>query len=113
MTPEAMPRDEWAEDDGPALWWFFPVCEPPYSGSPLDDDFPAYVTHWTRIIIPKEPAVTGFSWSKATSAAIELEHALRKAAVDRELMSSTTPVEVTECPTCGAERIADEEPTDD
>ena len=49
---EPKPIDEWHEDDGPCLWWKFPIEEPPYSGSPLDVDFPDYVTHFTRIIIP-------------------------------------------------------------
>lgn len=51
----ARPRAEWHEDDGPALWWKFPVEEPPYAGSPLDDGFPDYVTHWTPIDVPQEP----------------------------------------------------------
>lgn len=35
------PLAEWHEDDGIALWWRVPVCEPPeYVGSPLDDDWP-------------------------------------------------------------------------
>lgn len=50
-----LPLDAWAESDGDALWWRFPVSEPPYVGSPLDDDFPGYVTHWTRIRVPTEP----------------------------------------------------------
>ena len=45
-------REEWAEEDGPVLWWKFPLCEPPYVGTPLDDDFPDYVTHWTPILEP-------------------------------------------------------------
>lgn len=53
---EAQPRETWDEDDGPALWWKFPVKEPPYSGTPLDDDFPDYVTHWTHILTPRAPA---------------------------------------------------------
>lgn len=51
----ARPRDEWTEEHGPVLWWRFPIAEPPYSGAPLDDDFPAYVTHWTAIVIPDDP----------------------------------------------------------
>jgi hypothetical protein len=47
-------RDEWNEEDGNVLWWVFPICEPPYCGTPLDDDFPDYVTHWTRIVEPVE-----------------------------------------------------------
>jgi hypothetical protein len=44
--------DAWNEEDGDVLWWAFPVVEPPYCGSPLADDFPDYVTHWTRILVP-------------------------------------------------------------
>ena len=52
----AQPHHEWHEDDGPVLWWRFPVTEPPYVGTPLDDDFPdEYVTHWTRIVVPHVP----------------------------------------------------------
>lgn len=45
---------EWTETDGPVLWWRLPVEEPPYVGSPLDDDFPDYVTHWTPLALPEE-----------------------------------------------------------
>lgn len=48
-------REDWHEDDGPVLWWFFPLREPPYVGGETDDDFPDYVTHWTRIIGPDAP----------------------------------------------------------
>lgn len=63
-TPGTEPKsevrtlEEWSEDDGAALWWKFPVVEPPYSGSPLSEDFPDYVTHWTRTPIPDEPRAT-------------------------------------------------------
>ena len=53
ITPR--PLDEWHEDDGPVLWWRFPIEEPPYVGWETDDDFPDYVTHWTKIPIPEEP----------------------------------------------------------
>lgn len=53
--------DEWHEDIGPVLWWFFPLCEPPYVGSPLDQDWPGYHTHWTPIECPNPPAPTGAS----------------------------------------------------
>lgn len=49
------PRDAWHEDVGPVLWWKFPICEPPYSGDPRDEDFPEHVTHWSRIPVVKEP----------------------------------------------------------
>lgn len=49
-------RIEWDEEDGDVLWWKFPVTEPPYVGSPLDDDFPEYVTHFTHLPVPLEPA---------------------------------------------------------
>lgn len=54
---EATPRplDEWSEEDGPALWWKFPINEPPYCGSPLYSDWPGYHTHWTRIPMPIVP----------------------------------------------------------
>lgn len=51
----ARPISEWHEDRGSALWWRFPVEEPPYSGSPLDSDWPGYHTHWTPIVCPDEP----------------------------------------------------------
>lgn len=43
------PESEWHEDVGPVLWWSLPIGEPPYSGTPLDSDWPGYHTHWTRI----------------------------------------------------------------
>lgn len=45
---------KWHEDIGPVLWWDFPVEEPPYCGTPLDDDFPKYKTHFTELHIPDE-----------------------------------------------------------
>jgi hypothetical protein len=48
------PLDEWHEDDGPVLWWRLPVKEPPYAGTPLDDDWPVCATHWTRLHVPAE-----------------------------------------------------------
>jgi hypothetical protein len=45
----ARPLDEWHEDEGLMLWWRFPIDEPPYVGSPLDDDWPGYHTHWSPI----------------------------------------------------------------
>lgn len=48
-------KDSWCEEDGVVLWWKFPIVEPPYVGTPLDDDFPDYVTHWTVIKIPNQP----------------------------------------------------------
>lgn len=52
----ARPIGDWTEEDGAVLWWRFPIEEPPYVGSPLDDEFPDYVTHWTPIVVPVEPA---------------------------------------------------------
>jgi hypothetical protein len=49
------PLQDWYESDGPCLWWKFPVEEPPYVGSPLDEDFPEYLTHFTAIPVPKDP----------------------------------------------------------
>ncbi len=52
----ARPFEEWHEDIAAcALWWRFPVEEPPYCGSPLDTNWPGYHTHWTPIEIPDEP----------------------------------------------------------
>jgi len=56
QTPR--PLEAWHEDDGPALWWVFPLVEPPYCGSPLDEDWPGYHTHWTTFTIPDAPAVS-------------------------------------------------------
>lgn len=46
--------EKWHEDIGPVLWWDFPVEEPPYCGTPLDEDFPKYKTHFTELRIPDE-----------------------------------------------------------
>lgn len=62
---------EWHEDDGPVLWWSFPVREPPYIGTPIDcprvfqivvagklcgefthGGWPGYHTHWTPLPEP-------------------------------------------------------------
>lgn len=50
------PLDEWDQDrDHSALWWKYPINEPPYCGSPLCDDWPGYHTHWTPIPLPFRP----------------------------------------------------------
>lgn len=55
-APErARPMEEWDEDYGDVLWWKIPIEEPPYVGSPLDENWPAYHTHWTPIPIPEQP----------------------------------------------------------
>ena len=73
----ARPADEWHEDIGPALWWVFPIAEPPYVGTPNDlghtvkvtiesvdglremyhqvGKWPGYHTHWTPIRMPVLP----------------------------------------------------------
>jgi hypothetical protein len=48
----AMTKANWHEEDGPVLWWKFTVVEPPYVGTPLDDDFPKGVTHFTPFVVP-------------------------------------------------------------
>jgi hypothetical protein len=53
--PVAIPAEQWHEDDGPCLWWKFPIDQPPYSGSPLDSDWDGYYTHFTRIVCPELP----------------------------------------------------------
>lgn len=30
------PLSEWHEDMGPVMWWFFPMTEAPWVGTPLD-----------------------------------------------------------------------------
>lgn len=49
------PLEEWGEDHGDVLWWKFPIEEPPYVGSPLDEKWPNYHTHWTPIVVPEPP----------------------------------------------------------
>lgn len=51
---EAHLAEHWNEDVGNVLWWNFPVEEPPYCGTPLDDDFPKYKTHFTELHMPDE-----------------------------------------------------------
>lgn len=46
--------EHWHEDIGPVLWWNFPVEEPPYCGTPLDEHFPKYKTHFSMIDMPNE-----------------------------------------------------------
>lgn len=46
--------DKWHEEMGDVLWWEFPIREAPYCGTPLDDDFPEYMTHFTKISLPDE-----------------------------------------------------------
>lgn len=50
----AYQADKWHEDMGDVLWWEFPIREAPYCGTPLDDDFPEYMTHFTKIKLPDE-----------------------------------------------------------
>jgi hypothetical protein len=45
----ARPLSDWHEDDGPVLWWLFPVDEAPWVGGPNDHDWPGYHTHWTAL----------------------------------------------------------------
>ena len=52
---EAKPLAEYHEDNGPVLWWAFPVNEPPYVGAPFDSDWPGYHTHWTPLVVPATP----------------------------------------------------------
>lgn len=44
-----LPLDDWHEDIGPVLWWFFPVQEAPWCGTPECSDWPGYHTHWTPL----------------------------------------------------------------
>lgn len=54
LRPMPRPLEDWGEDYGDVLWWKFPIEEPPYVGSPLDEHWPGYHTHWTPIPVPKE-----------------------------------------------------------
>ena len=52
LAPEvAIPAEQWHEDDGPVLWWRFPIMdlEAPWAGTPNDSDWPGYHTHFTRL----------------------------------------------------------------
>lgn len=57
----ARPAEEWHEDYGDALWWSFPVEEPPYHGSPIcyhadgRPTVPDWCTHWTPYFVPSDP----------------------------------------------------------
>lgn len=59
----ARPAEEWHEDYGDALWWSFPIEEPPYVGSPISYNpdgsptVPAHCTHWTPIFTPCDPTM--------------------------------------------------------
>jgi len=53
-------RDDYHEDDGPVLWWRFPIVEPPYVGTPTDEtwsehELEGFYTHWSPIPIPMQP----------------------------------------------------------
>jgi hypothetical protein len=51
LAPEvAIPGERYHEDDGPVLWWRFPVVEPPYSGFPCGPGWRLnYYTHFTPL----------------------------------------------------------------
>ena len=51
---EARLAEHWNEDMGDVIWWNFPVEEPPYCGTPLDEHFPKYKTHFSMIDMPNE-----------------------------------------------------------
>jgi hypothetical protein len=56
LAPDvAIPGEQYHEDDGPVLWWRFPVVEPPYSGFPCGPGWRLnYYTHFTPL--PPAPA---------------------------------------------------------
>lgn len=49
----ALPKNYWRPEDGNCLWWRFPVEEVPYIGTPDDDAFPDWATHFTKLPIPR------------------------------------------------------------
>lgn len=58
----AKPLNEWHEDFGSVVWWRFCLDERPdeasWIGTPNDDDWPGYHTHWTpHPPIPLQPAI--------------------------------------------------------
>ena len=64
LAPDvAIPGERYHEDDGPVLWWRFPVEEPPYAGTPNDPDWPGYHTHYTPL--PPAPVAPIQSPNKA------------------------------------------------
>jgi hypothetical protein len=57
---EARPLSEWCEDFGPVTWWKLPVEEAAWIGTPNDDDWPGYHTHWTaHPVVPALAALQG------------------------------------------------------
>lgn len=80
ILPDRKPKPlrEWTDEDGPVLWWKFPITEAPYCGTPNDvgmavemrhyvggegeikttrtfvGGWPGYHTHWTRFELPVE-----------------------------------------------------------
>lgn len=46
QTPR--PREEWTEEDGPVMWWRFPIEEPPYVGTPNDTGRPVLIETTAR-----------------------------------------------------------------
>lgn len=47
------PESEWCEEYGPVIWWRVPISEPPFVGTPLDDEWiDDYYTHWTPLPSP-------------------------------------------------------------
>lgn len=75
--PTPRPYEEWAEHDGPVVWWKFPIDEAPYVGTPFDlghtvnvsiewvngaeemtttvGGWPGYHTHWTPLPMAGDP----------------------------------------------------------
>lgn len=48
-------REDWHEDHGDVVWWWFPIVEPPYVGTPMDSDWPGCHTHWSALDVPQRP----------------------------------------------------------
>ena len=47
--------DDYHEDMGSVLWWRDPIEEPPYVGTPHDDDFDETYKWWSPIDTPEIP----------------------------------------------------------
>jgi hypothetical protein len=75
-----LPADNWHDDLGEVLWWRVPICEAPFVGSPLGDDWlEDYYTHFS--LFPHPQAADGDLQLPAHEAATLRNLALEEAAV--------------------------------
>ena len=55
--PKPCPLTEWHEHNGPVMCFTEPIDEPPYLGSPLDDEFPWASTPLAEILFVPLPRI--------------------------------------------------------